>query len=147
MPDNHPTTLPDPVREEALRLAAAALPPGMEAAQSLLRPLLAGIPLAELAAMAPDELAAMVVSLAGLAQQRLPGEARIRVLPAGRFPHPVAEIVTDDMPFLVDSVLGALAHHGRPLRQVLHPVLPATRAPSSPGWPRIISSCSAIAAS
>jgi len=128
MPDNHPTTLPDPVREEALRLAAAALPPGMEAAQSLLRPLLAGIPLAELAAMAPDELAAMVVSLAGLAQQRLPGEARIRVLPAGRFPHPVAEIVTDDMPFLVDSVLGALAHHGRPLRQVLHPVLPATRA-------------------
>jgi len=128
MPDHNHTTLPDPVREEALRLAAAALPSGMDAPQALLRPLLAGIPLAEMAAIAPDELAAMVVSLAGLAQHRLPGEARIRVLPAGRFPHPVVEIITDDMPFLVDSVLAALAHHGRKLRQVLHPVLPVTRA-------------------
>ncbi len=127
MPDTHATPIADPVREEALRLAAAALPVGMDAAQALLRPLLAGIPLAELAGTAPDELAAMVVSLAGLAQQRLPGEARIRVLPAGRFPHPVAEIVTDDMPFLVDSVLAALTRHGRPLRQVLHPVLLAAR--------------------
>ncbi len=129
MPDNHLTPSADPVREEALNLAAAALPPGMHVAHALLRPLLAGIPLAELAGTAPDELAAMTVSLAGLAQSRSPGQARIRVLPAGRFPHPVAEIVTDDMPFLVDSVLAALTRHGRPLRQVLHPVLPVTRGP------------------
>jgi glutamate dehydrogenase len=39
----------------------------------------------------------------------------------------VAEIVTDDMPFLVDSALAALARQGRVVRQFLHPVLTARR--------------------
>jgi len=129
MPDTSTPIPAEPVREEALRLAADALPPAMATAHALLRPLLASIPLHELAATPPEELAAMVTSLHGLAATRLPGQARIRVLPAGRFAHPVAEIVTDDMPFLVDSVLAALTRHGRPLRQVLHPVLAATRGP------------------
>ncbi len=127
MPDNNASIPVDPVREEALRLAGSALPAGMPTAQAMLRPLLAAIPLHELAGTPPEELAAMVTSLHALAASRLPGQARIRVLPAGRFAHPVAEIITDDMPFLVDSVLAALTRHGRPLRQVLHPVLAVTR--------------------
>ncbi len=42
----------------------------------------------------------------------------------------MAEIVTDDMPFLVDSALGALARQGRVVRQLLHPVLAVRRDPA-----------------
>ena len=53
----------------------------------------------------------------------------MRILPAGpgTGPRAVAEIVTDDMPFLVDTVLAALALHGRAVRQLLHPVLRVSR--------------------
>ncbi len=126
MPDTQ--LAPDPVRAEALRQAAAAMPPGLPpTAGALLAPLLAGLPLAELAATPPEQLAAMAASLHALAERRLPGQARIRVQPPGRFPHPVAEIITDDMPFLVDSVLAAITRAGRHPRQVLHPILPVTR--------------------
>ena len=37
------------------------------------------------------------------------------------------EIVTEDMPFLVDSVLAALALRGRTVRQLLHPIVPVQR--------------------
>jgi glutamate dehydrogenase len=39
----------------------------------------------------------------------------------------VAEIVTDDMPFLVDSALAALALTGRGVKRLLHPILPVRR--------------------
>ena len=126
MPDTQSPSLADPVREEVWRLAEAALPPGL-GANALLRPLLGSIPLDDLAGTPPEALAAMTTSLFGLAASRPPGQARLRVLPAGRFAHPVLEIVTDDMPFLVDSVLAALVRAGRPPRQVLHPVLAVTR--------------------
>ena len=126
MPDIQTSSLADPVRAEALRLAEAALPPGL-GAEALLRPLLAGIPLDELVDTPPEALAAMTTSLFGLAAHRKPGQTRVRVLPAGASPHPALEIVTDDMPFLVDSVLAALTRAGRAPRQVLHPVLAVTR--------------------
>ncbi|MCX7371034.1 MAG: NAD-glutamate dehydrogenase, partial [Alphaproteobacteria bacterium] len=126
MPDTQPAT--DPVREEALRQALAAMPPGLPpSAAALLPPLLEGLPLAQLAAMPADQAAAMAVSLHSLAARRLPGQARIRVQPAGRFPHPVVEIITDDMPFLVDSVLATITRAGRHPRQVLHPILAVAR--------------------
>jgi glutamate dehydrogenase len=39
----------------------------------------------------------------------------------------VVEIVTEDMPFLVDSALAALALRGRTVRQLLHPIIPVRR--------------------
>ncbi|MDW8315038.1 MAG: NAD-glutamate dehydrogenase [Rhodovarius sp.] len=120
---------PDPLREEALRLAQAALPPGLPQAAVLLAALAAPLSGRELAALAPERLAAMAVSLLGTLRQRLPGQARIRLLPPGRFPEPVVEIATDDMPFLVDSVLATLQRLGRHPRQVLHPILKARRDP------------------
>ncbi len=112
--------------EEALARLAPDLPP--EAAR-LLRLLHAGVPTAELAAMPAEAVAAAAASLFALAQDRPPGQARIRLLPPGpgQGPHAVAEIVTDDMPFLVDSALGALARQGRVVKQLLHPVLPVRR--------------------
>ncbi len=114
--------------EEALRRLAPGLPP--EAAL-LLRRLHAEVPAAELAATPPEAVAAAAASLFALAAIRPPGLALVRVLPPGpgRGPDAVAEIVTDDMPFLVDTALATLARQGRMVRQLLHPVLAVRRDP------------------
>ena len=132
----------DPVREEVLRAAAAGLLPVTTAdlrpgttpglrpdAVTLLPHLYAALPVAELASRPPEALAEAAASLAALAARRLPGEVKLRLLPpaSGRGAHGVAEIVTDDMPFLVDSVLAALTRQGRVVREFLHPILAATR--------------------
>jgi glutamate dehydrogenase len=119
-------------REEILRLAEDALhrlAPALPPAAALLRPLFASVSTAELAEEAPETLAAAAISLFDLARRRLPGDARIRVLPPGpgNGSRAVAEIVTDDMPFLVDSALGALSRQGRLVHQLLHPVLSVRR--------------------
>lgn len=116
----------DPVREEVLREAALGLNP---LAASLLPALHAALPGAELAARPPEALRAAAASLAALAAHRAPGEVALRLTPpaAGRGAHGVAEIVTDDMPFLVDSVLGALTRQGRVVREFLHPVVQVER--------------------
>jgi glutamate dehydrogenase len=126
------------VREEVLRAAAAALerlapalPPD---AGKLLRRMHEAVPTAELAAESPEALATAAASLWSFATERAPeegqrGTAKLRVLPpgGGRGPRAVAEIVSDDMPFLVDSALAALAIGGRVVHQLLHPVVPVRR--------------------
>ena len=110
----------------ALRRQAPSLP---EAAGQLLQHLAGALPAAELAAEPPDRLAAAAASLYGFAAERTPGTAKVRLLPPtpGQGGVAVAEIVVDDMPFLVDSVLAALALSGRSARQLLHPVLKVRR--------------------
>jgi len=127
MPDSAPHAH-DTVRAELMRTAAdalarsaPALPP--EAASFMTR-LYAAVSTTELADATPEALAAATASLWSLASRREPGEALVRVTrpgsPAG--PRAVAEIVTDDMPFLVDSAVAALTKGGRVVRQLLHPV-------------------------
>ncbi|WP_424810503.1 NAD-glutamate dehydrogenase [Roseococcus sp. YIM B11640] len=118
--------LADPVREEVLRAASAGLSP---VAAALLSPLFAALPGVELARRSPGALGEAAASLAALAARRAAGETKLRLLPpaAGRGAHAVAEIVTDDMPFLVDSVLGALTRQGRVVREYLHPILAVSR--------------------
>lgn len=112
--------------EEALRQQAPALPP---AACALLHRLAEALPTAELAAEPPERIAAATASLFAFAAERAPGTAKVRLLPPGpgRGAVAVAEIVTEDMPFLVDSVLAALALSGRTPRRLLHPVLRVRR--------------------
>ncbi|MGG5820720.1 NAD-glutamate dehydrogenase [Falsiroseomonas sp. HW251] len=112
--------------EAALARAAPALP---DAARDLLRRLFAAVPTEELAATPPESLAEAAASLFAFAATRRPRETKLRVLPPGpgRGAAPVVELVTDDMPFLVDSALAALARRGRTVRQLLHPVMPVTR--------------------
>jgi glutamate dehydrogenase len=129
--DTTPTTAPDRLREQLLAAAAAALPrvaPGLpQDAAMLIGPLFAALPTAELAAEPPEALAEAAASLFAHALRRRLGEASVRVVPPRRGAHPVAEIVTDDMPFLVDSALAALALTGRGVARLLHPVLPVRR--------------------
>ncbi|MDB5414139.1 MAG: phage capsid protein [Rubritepida sp.] len=117
----------DTVREEVLRAAATGLQP---MAAALLPRLYSQLPVGELATRAPESLGEAATSLAALAAQRGPGEIKLRLLPpaSGRGSHGVAEIVTDDMPFLVDSVLTALTRQGRVVREFLHPIVSVTRS-------------------
>ena len=56
-----------------------------------------------------------------LAQQRLPGELKLRVEQGGGDEHTVLLIVTDDMPFLVDSVTAAISTRGLEVELLVHP--------------------------
>ncbi len=75
----------------------------------------------------PQRLTAAACSLLGLAAVRGPGEPLVRVLSSDE--QTVIEIVTDDMPFLVDSIVMALHQHGADIELMLHPVLSVRRDP------------------
>ncbi len=129
---------PDGLREEVLRAADEALarlaPALPAAARVLLRGMFAAVPTPELAAEPPEALADAAASLWSLAAARPPGPAggprpaAVRVSPPGPGrAAAVAEIVADDMPFLLDSAMAALTLTGRSARRLLHPVLRARR--------------------
>src|SRR6266511_1807594 len=67
------------------------------------------------------------------ARQRMPGAAKVRVYSprfeehGWRSVHSVVEIVTDDMPFLVDSVSMELNRQGLVIHLPIHPVLTVRR--------------------
>jgi glutamate dehydrogenase len=69
----------------------------------------------------------------GFARQRVPGVAKVRVYSprfeehGWRSVHTVVEIVTDDMPFLVDSVSMELNRQGLTIHLPIHPVITVRR--------------------
>ena len=78
----------------------------------------------------PAEVAAAAAFVAGVAQQRLPGEPSIALEPmSGDDTHRRMRlaIVNDDMPFLVDSIAAMVGADGIAIDRVIHPVLPVTR--------------------
>ncbi|MEO8106462.1 MAG: NAD-glutamate dehydrogenase domain-containing protein, partial [Actinomycetes bacterium] len=82
----------------------------------------------------PVDVFGAAVSQRRLAEERPVGTARVRVfnptLEAHGWvsPHTVVEIVTDDMPFLVDSVTSSLAQAGLSLHLVVHPQFTVERS-------------------
>ncbi len=69
-----------------------------------------------------------------LAETRPQGTARVRVFTPtvpdhgwSAAAHTVVEVVTDDMPFLVDSTTMALAEDGRTVHVVIHPLFEVVR--------------------
>ena len=81
------------------------------------------------------EIAALTESAWAFLAERRPGTPKLRIAsPAGAselLRHTsVIEIVNDDMPFLLDSVMGELAERGIEARLVVHPVFTVTRDPS-----------------
>jgi glutamate dehydrogenase len=137
------------MRAELLREIEAALgriaPPVPPQAGLLLRRLVEAIPTVELAAEPPEALAADAAGLWALAARRAPRQTLVRVLPPGpgRGRAAIAQIVTDDMPFLVDSVLATLSQRGLGVARLLHPILTVRRdaqgqaeALDAPGAPR-----------
>jgi glutamate dehydrogenase len=85
----------------------------------------------ELAAAGPARLAAVAAAHAEFAQLRPQGRALVRVRVGGGAAldasSDVIDIVTDDMPFLVDSISMELAKHDLSARLVVHPQLRVRR--------------------
>jgi glutamate dehydrogenase len=92
------------------------------------------VPPGDVAERSPADLCGAALSLWRFAQRRRPGQAKIRV----HNPDPVAdgwsslhtivEIVNDDMPFLVDSVTGAINASNRVVHLIIHPILTVARS-------------------
>ncbi len=91
------------------------------------------VPAAELVEEQPAYLAAMARGMHQFARQRLPGEISIRVYnpeldrDGWQCAHSVIEVINDDMPFLVDSVVLALSELGLAAHLIIHPVLRVRR--------------------
>ncbi|HEX5598415.1 MAG TPA: NAD-glutamate dehydrogenase [Micromonosporaceae bacterium] len=84
----------------------------------------------ELIGLTPELMLAAVRDHRELAEQRLPGELKLRILdPGEQRPYTVIEIVTDDMPFLVDSVTALLAEANLDLQVLVHPQVVVRREP------------------
>jgi glutamate dehydrogenase len=82
----------------------------------------------DLARYRAEELAAIAEQSWSLLATRKSGTPNIRFEPAALTPRvAVLEIVNDDMPFLVDSVLGELNERGLDIRLVVHPVFTVER--------------------
>ena len=65
-----------------------------------------------------------------LAAVRLPGELKLAITePRGSQGHTVVQIVTDDMPFLVDSVIALLTAHQLQVHLMVHPLIVVRREP------------------
>jgi glutamate dehydrogenase len=85
------------------------------------------VPDEELVDRTPTQLVAATASHWELAAQRLPGELKLRVTTADVESHTAVEIVTDDMPFLVDSVTAALTGRDLDVHQLVHPQIVVRR--------------------
>src|ERR687891_273287 len=87
----------------------------------------------DLLELEPEDLYGAVLAHWRLAQRRQPGEAKVRVYSprfeehGWRSKHSIVEIVTDDMPFLVDSVAMELNRHGLVIHLPIHPVIRVRR--------------------
>src|SRR5271165_5807274 len=93
------------------------------------------VPPADVAERTPRNLYGAALSLWSFGERRRPGQAKIRVYnpdPAAdgwSSPHTIVEIVNDDMPFLVDSVTGAINASNRVVHLIIHPILTVARGP------------------
>jgi glutamate dehydrogenase len=93
------------------------------------------VPPADVAERTPRNLYGAAVALWRFGERRRLGQAKVRVHnpdPAGdgwSSPHTIVEIVNDDMPFLVDSVTGAINASNRVVHLIIHPILTVTRGP------------------
>ncbi|PZM93596.1 MAG: NAD-glutamate dehydrogenase, partial [Actinobacteria bacterium] len=84
----------------------------------------------ELVDRTPEGLLAATYAHRELAEQRVPGEPKLRISPpSGEQQRSVIEIVADDMPFLVNSVTAALHTHHLDLHLLVHPVMVVRRDP------------------
>src|SRR5262249_57466569 len=80
-----------------------------------------------------DDIVAVAERAYDFLSERMPGTPKIRcetvalTASGGRKAVSVIEIVNDDMPFLVDSVMGELAERRLDVRLVAHPMFGAKR--------------------
>jgi glutamate dehydrogenase len=95
---------------------------------TLVRSYLEAAELDDLAAFTPEDVAGAVLAHLRVAGQRAPGEISVRIgnpdreIDGWQSAHTVVEIVTDDMPFLVDSVSTTIVRRGYDIHLLFHPL-------------------------
>src|SRR6516162_7540179 len=95
----------------------------------------AHVPPADVAERSPRNLYGAALELWHLGERRRPRQAKVRVhnpdpmADGWSSPHTIVEIVNDDMPFLVDSVTGAINASNRVVHLIIHPILTVARGP------------------
>ncbi|MBO0871236.1 MAG: NAD-glutamate dehydrogenase, partial [Micromonosporaceae bacterium] len=104
---------PLPDAERLIAEAVALAGPDLDSAH-LVRRYWRFAPDEELVGLTPDRMLSDARQHRELAGQRLPGQLRLRVADTPDGELTAVEIVTDDMPFLVDTVTAALVSHGGP---------------------------------
>ncbi|MFZ0977479.1 MAG: NAD-glutamate dehydrogenase domain-containing protein, partial [Solirubrobacteraceae bacterium] len=101
--------------------------------ESFVRQYYQWVPAEDLADRNPLDLYGAAVAHYNLAQQRAAGESKVRVYNPDfeqhgwQSPHTLIEIVTEDMPFIVDSVTMQLGRLGYGIDLVIHPVMTVRR--------------------
>ena len=109
-----------PIRSSARLDAILALLKSKPDAQTLAVQLFAPAVPDDIAPYSDRELAALATSGIEFLRQRKPGRPKVRIMPVeGGIT--VVEIINDDMPFLVDSILTLLTEKGCEIRLVFHP--------------------------
>ena len=104
-----------------------------ELRQSFLRSYFRGVGEEDLASRAPAALASAASCHLGLGARRAPGESLVRIFNPDpqhdgfESPHTVVQIITDDRPFLVDSVGLVFGRAGLAVHLIVHPVLEVSR--------------------
>ena len=104
-----------------------------EIPQRFLRAYFRGVGEEDLAERTPATLAGEARSHLELGWRRAPGQSLVRIFNPDRerdgfeSPHTLVQIVTDDRPFLVDSVGIAFARAGLAMHLIVHPVLEVRR--------------------
>ncbi len=111
------------------RLGEASLP-GIEA---FLIQYFARVPLADVEGETPDALFGLAYSHFRLAAQRVAGRAKLRCYDPSvdedgwRSEQSVLQVITDDMPFLVDSVAADLGARDLAIHRIIHPIFDVVR--------------------
>src|SRR3712207_2743270 len=101
--------------------------------EAFVRQYYAWIPQEDLAERSPIDLYGAAVAHWTFAHQRTPGSTKTRVYNphfeehGWQSTHTVVEIVTDDMPFLVDSTRMAVNRQGYAIHLMLHPIMKVRR--------------------
>jgi glutamate dehydrogenase len=83
----------------------------------------------ELVGLSPAQMLLDAQAHRELAEQRVPGELKLRVGETAGGELTTLEIVTDDMPFLVDTVTAALTSRGLSVHLLVHPLVVVRREP------------------
>ncbi len=121
---------------KAAALAGEVLDPAEQStAKRVITEFYEHVPPVDVAERSPRDLCGAALSLWRFAERRRPDQAKIRVhnpdplTDSWSSPHTIVEIVNDDMPFLVDSVTGAINAGNRVVHLIIHPILRVGRGP------------------
>src|SRR5690349_10955795 len=129
-PDAHAAEIVEEVARRAATAATDDEPPGIA---DFVRHYYANVALVDLRERSIDFLVGAARSHWKLARSRPPGTASVRVFVPARArdgwesTHTIVEIVTADMPFIVDSVTMALDRQGLGVHLVVHPIINVVR--------------------